>query len=178
VVRRIGAGHSHAALSGEHPLRDIERTSLASAIRLASLATDSGRHDRNAPRADRRWQQSFRWRRPASCIVLTNSAFGRVPIDQLTTMPSKQSIMGDRYTLPAGIWNSVMSVSHFSFGALGAEVAVEQVLGCRTDLAHVRAVSTTLARRGNQALLLHQAPHNLLRDVHGLIAQRGLDIRR
>ena len=25
--------------------------------------------------------------------------------------------MGDRYTLPAGIWNSVMSVSHFSFGA-------------------------------------------------------------
>jgi hypothetical protein len=53
----------------------------------------------------------------ASSIVLTNSAFGRVPIDQLTTMPSKQSIMGDRYTLPAGIWNSVMSVSHFSFGA-------------------------------------------------------------
>lgn len=25
--------------------------------------------------------------------------------------------MGDRYTLPAAIWNSVMSVSHFSFGA-------------------------------------------------------------
>ena len=39
-------------------------------------------------------------------------------VDQLTTMPSKQSIMGDKYTLPAGIWNSVMSVSHFSFGAL------------------------------------------------------------
>ena len=35
---------------------------------------------------------------------------------QLTTMPSKQSIIGDRYTLPAGIWNSVISVSHFSFG--------------------------------------------------------------
>jgi len=54
----------------------------------------------------------------ASSIVLTSSASGRVPIDQLTTIPSKQSIMGDRYTLPAGIWNSVISVSHFSFGAL------------------------------------------------------------
>ena len=43
----------------------------------------------------------------ASSIVLTNSAFGRVPIDQLTTMPSKQSIMGDKYTLPAGIWKEV-----------------------------------------------------------------------
>jgi hypothetical protein len=83
--------------------------------------------------------------------------------------------MGDRYTLPAGIWNSVMSVSHFSFGALGAEVAVQEVVRCRTDLAHVRAVSTTLARRGNQALLLHQAPHDLLRDVHRLIDQRGVN---
>jgi len=35
---------------------------------------------------------------------------------QLTTRPLKQSIMGERYTLPAGIWNSVMSVSHFSLG--------------------------------------------------------------
>jgi hypothetical protein len=25
-------------------------------------------------------------------------------------------MMGERYTLPAGIWNSVMSVSHFSLG--------------------------------------------------------------
>lgn len=53
----------------------------------------------------------------ASSIVFTSSASGRVPIDQLTTWPSKQSIMGDRYTLPAAIWNSEMSVSHFSFGA-------------------------------------------------------------
>jgi hypothetical protein len=28
---------------------------------------------------------------------------------RLTTKPSKQSMMGDRYTLPAGIWNSVMT---------------------------------------------------------------------
>ena len=34
-----------------------------------------------------------------------------VPIDQLTTMPSKQSITGDRYTLPAGIWNTTPSVA-------------------------------------------------------------------
>ena len=56
-----------------------------------------------------------------------------------------------------------------------AEVAVQDVVGCRTNLAHVRAVSTTLARRGNQARLLHQTSHDLLRDVHGLIAQAGLD---
>jgi hypothetical protein len=48
--------------------------------------------------------------------VFTKTASGRVPIVQLTTKPSKQSIMGERCTLPAGIWNSVMSVSHFSFG--------------------------------------------------------------
>jgi len=52
----------------------------------------------------------------ASNILLTGLASGCVPIDQLITMPSKQSMIGDRYTLPAGIWNSVMSVSHFSFG--------------------------------------------------------------
>lgn len=50
----------------------------------------------------------------ASEIVLTSSAFGRVLIDQLTTMPSKQSIMDE--SLPAGSWSSVMSVSYFSFG--------------------------------------------------------------
>jgi hypothetical protein len=41
-----------------------------------------------------------------------------VSIDQLTTLPSKQSIVGDRYTLPAGVWNSVMSVRHVAFGTL------------------------------------------------------------
>jgi hypothetical protein len=38
-------------------------------------------------------------------------------MDPPMTKPSKQSMMGDRYTLPAGIWNSVMSVSYFLFGA-------------------------------------------------------------
>ena len=110
----------------------------------------------------------------ASSIVLTSSASGRVPIDQLTTMPSKQSIMGERYTLPAGIWNSVMSVSHFSFGRARAEVAVQEVVRCRADLAHVRAVSTASARDGDQALLLHQAPNDLLGEIHGLLGERGM----
>ena len=50
-------------------------------------------------------------------MVFTSSASGRVPMDQLTTSASKQSIIGNRYTLPPGSYNSVMSVSHFSFGA-------------------------------------------------------------
>ncbi len=48
---------------------------------------------------------------------VTKSALGLVPMLQLTTMPSKQSIIVDKYTLPAGIWNSVMSVSHLALGA-------------------------------------------------------------
>ena len=44
------------------------------------------------------------------------SESGRVPSAQFTSMPSKQSITGERYTFPARIWNYVMSVSHFSFG--------------------------------------------------------------
>lgn len=56
---------------------------------------------------------------PNGCIQhgVDHPASGCVPIDQLMTMPSKQSMMGERYTLPAGIWNSVMSVNHFTFGA-------------------------------------------------------------
>ena len=65
----------------------------------------------------------------ASNIVLTSSASGRVPIDQLTTMPSKQSIMGDKYTLRAGIWNSVMSVSHFSLGAVALKSRFRRLSG-------------------------------------------------
>ena len=34
-----------------------------------------------------------------------------MPIVRLTTLPSKQSITGDRYTLPAGMSNSEMSVT-------------------------------------------------------------------
>ena len=51
-------------------------------------------------------------------IVFAKSESGCVPIVQLTTRPSKQLIMGVRSTFPIGIWNSVMSVSNFSFGDL------------------------------------------------------------
>lgn len=35
----------------------------------------------------------------------------------LTTISSEQSMMCDTYTLPAGIWNSMMSVGYFSLSA-------------------------------------------------------------
>ena len=41
---------------------------------------------------------------------------GLVLTFQLATIPSKQSTIGERYTFPAGIENSVMSVSTFSLG--------------------------------------------------------------
>jgi hypothetical protein len=62
---------------------------------------------------------------------LTSSASGCVPIDQLMTKPSKQSMTGERYTLPAGIWNSVMSVSHFSFGAAAWKSRLMRFSGAR-----------------------------------------------
>jgi hypothetical protein len=52
--------------------------------------------------------------RPAAAfsIVLTGCASGIVAAVQLTTTPLKQAMTGDRQTIPAGIWNSVMSASH------------------------------------------------------------------
>ena len=49
-------------------------------------------------------------------ILLTNFAFGEVLILQTTDIPSKQSMIGDKYTFPALIENSVISVNHFWFG--------------------------------------------------------------
>ena len=44
------------------------------------------------------------------------SASGEVDINQLSGMPSKQSMMGERHTLPAGMRNSVTSVIRSSLG--------------------------------------------------------------
>ena len=41
-----------------------------------------------------------------------------MPIVQATGMPPWRPMTGDRYTLPAGIANSVMSVTHSRFGAV------------------------------------------------------------
>ncbi len=49
----------------------------------------------------------------SSSILLTKIESGVVPIFHFTTIPSKQSIIGDRYTFPEGMANSVMSVNHF-----------------------------------------------------------------
>ena len=49
-------------------------------------------------------------------MLLTKSALGLVLTVQLGIIPSKQSTIGERYTFPAGIENSVISVSTFSLG--------------------------------------------------------------
>ena len=46
---------------------------------------------------------SFKVAIALSTIVLTSSASGDIPIVQETGRPSKQSIIGDKYTFPAGI---------------------------------------------------------------------------
>ena len=51
-----------------------------------------------------------------SSILFTKRESGAVPTFQLTIMPSKQSVTGEGYTFPAGIANSVISVSHFILG--------------------------------------------------------------
>ena len=53
----------------------------------------------------------------SSSILLTKIESGVVLIFHFTTIPSKQSIIGDKYTFPAGMANSVISVNHFVLGA-------------------------------------------------------------
>jgi hypothetical protein len=65
----------------------------------------------------------------ASNMELTSSASGRVLIDQVTTIPSKQLIIAERYTLPAGIWNSVISMSLFSLGAAALKSRLMKLSG-------------------------------------------------
>ena len=52
----------------------------------------------------------------SSSMPLTRSAFGCSLIRHVTSIPSKQSTAGDRYTLPAGIANSLISDKRSSFG--------------------------------------------------------------
>ncbi len=55
-----------------------------------------------------------------------------------------------------------------------AEIPIQQVLGHRADLAHVRAVSTAPPADGNQRLLFHQATNDLLGYSQRLVAERGV----
>ena len=52
----------------------------------------------------------------SASMPLANAESGLVPIVHATGMPSWQSITGDRWALPAGIENSVRSVTHSMFG--------------------------------------------------------------
>ena len=62
------------------------------------------------------WSPSPSHPHAPSSEELAISASGEVEIDQLSGMPSKQSTIGERYTLPAGMRNSVTSVIHSSLG--------------------------------------------------------------
>jgi hypothetical protein len=90
-------------------------------------------------------------------------------------MPSKQSIIGDEVHLSPRDLELGDVGQPLLVGRASAEVAVQNVLRSRTELAHVRAVSTTLGRGGNQALLPHEAAHDLLGDVHRSIAEGSMD---
>ncbi len=136
----------------------VWQTAYARAI----LASDSARRDPSELPAAPCSQLLIRC--AESSMVLTSSASGRVPIDQLTTRPSKQSMTGDRYTLPAGIWNSVRSVSHFWFGSGRVEVAIDDVLRRRANFSAIGAVATSPGRGSGQTFLSHQTTHYLLRD--------------
>ena len=62
-------------------------------------------------------------------MVLAISALGRSLIVQATDIPSKQSITGLRYVLPAGIWNCVTSVSQSLLGASARKARATRFLG-------------------------------------------------
>jgi hypothetical protein len=97
-----------------------------------------------------------------SNIVFTKSESGRVPSVQLTTRPSKQSIMGERYTLPAGIWNSVMSVSHFSFGMSAWKSRLMRFSGAGLISPRYDPYRRFSCCSDDQAFLFHQALHDFL----------------
>lgn len=72
----------------------------------------------------------------ASSIVLTKPASGCVPIDQLMTMPSKQSIWGE---IDLAGWDLELGnvCEPFFVRRLRVEVAINQVLRRRTYFAQV-----------------------------------------
>lgn len=80
-------------------------------------------------------------------------------------MPSKQSIIGDRYTFPSESPNSVISVSHFSLGreALKSRSIRLSAAGVISPL-----WEEYLARRGlfyGEMHFFHQSPDDFLRNA-------------
>lgn len=68
-----------------------------------------------------------------SNIVLTKVASGDVLIFHVTRRPSKQSTIGDKYTLPAGSVNSIISVNHFLLG-FDAEKFLSMIFSTADDI--------------------------------------------
>lgn len=104
---------SHLASSGLRPFLDID------------LARPFSSHVPIHP-GQRQWRPRsewiLRWSPPPSRLhapsgeELATSASGEVDIDQLGGMPSRQSAIGERCALPAGMRNSAASVIQSSFG--------------------------------------------------------------
>ena len=104
---------SHLALSGLHPFLDIDLTRPFS----SHILIHPGQRQWQ-PRSERilgRSPSLSHFHAPSSG-GLAIPASGEVDTGQLGGMPSKQSTIGDRYALPAGMRNSVTSVIQSSFG--------------------------------------------------------------
>ena len=79
--------------------------------------------------------------------------------------------MGDRYTLPAEIWNLRDVGKPLLIRGSRLEVAVDEIFWRWADFSQVGAIPTPLRSCHDQAFLLHQTPHDFLRDQDVLPAQ-------
>ena len=79
--------------------------------------------------------------------------------------------MGDRYTLPAGIWNLRDVGEPLLIWGRSLEITVDEIVQGRADFSQVRAIPTPLRSCHDQAFLLHQTPHDFLRNEDVLPAQ-------
>ncbi len=104
---------SQAELSGGHPFLDMDRSKPALSIRPIQPG-----HRWWHPLSP--WTTgcsfSFNCATALSSMLLANAASGEAPIVQLGSIPSKQSTIGDRWILPAGMANSAISVGHLQLG--------------------------------------------------------------
>lgn len=107
---------------------------------------------------------------PASCRA--GSAFGDVPTVCATTMPSWQSIIGERYTFPSRALIPRGVREPLLVGSFGGEIPVDEVVRRGRDLALVRAVAPPSGNTGDQPVLAHDPADHLLRDTR---PERGLD---
>lgn len=75
-----------------------------------------------------------------SNILLASSAEGNVPIDQATTSPSKQSIIEEKYTFPAGDIKLCYISELLHIGCIGMEISIYKVENNQADLSSVEII--------------------------------------